>query len=323
MPYCRENLYAKKGISSIAKTFSLTLALLKILLAHRRNISVCHVFCTSDKAFLRDAWLILLCRAFKLQVVAHLHSKTHSEYFVKKSRIFFLAKTMNQCRKVAVLSPKHLDFFEAYITKDRMFIFENFVFTSDFDCIKEKKSKTDFLYVGRLTIQKGFKDLLLAVKIIAGTHPTSSIIIHCLGAAEDEDRQIEINKQASKFSSLQLHGSTVDETKIAFFKRCSALIFPSHLENSPVVLKEAMAAKMYIVASNLAENMEVLKDYPAKSFFNVGDHEMLAREILSAAIHPSKLNDMLRLAQNGIVIDNNHALNSLIKNQIISDESSR
>jgi glycosyltransferase involved in cell wall biosynthesis len=150
-----------------------------------------------------------------------------------------------------------------------------------FDCKIEEK-RAEFLYVGRLSEKKGFFDLLKSIKLLK--NKGIRLRFHILGIAENEktDSTIKTFIEEEGISDyLIFHGLKYGSEKYLLFKRCKYFIFPSHFENSPVVLKEAIASKMVIIASNIDANRNVLKDLGDCCLFKKGDSNDLANQIIS------------------------------------------
>jgi len=58
------------------------------------------------------------------------------------------------------------------------------------------------------------------------------------------------------------------------------LIFPSHFENSPVVLKEAICAEMPIISSDIDANKNILSRIGNNIFFETKNSTNLAEAII-------------------------------------------
>ena len=193
-----------------------------------------------------------------------------------------------------------------------MEVIENFVDYKLFNCSIETKEK-EFLYVGRLSEKKGFFDLLKSIEILK--NEGLNIVIHVLGLPDNDDTQQNIERMVKKMNLeeyLVFHGNTYGKAKHKLFKRCRYFIFPSQFENSPVVLKEAIASKMVIIASNIEANklvLDVMTDY---SYFEMGNYKDLSRLIAKCFFDEAFSMNSMNKASKIKIYDKNIAKNKLI-----------
>ena len=268
-----EDLYCRRGIANVKHLLGNIKCALRYIRAS--NIRIVNLFATSNIAFLRDALLILLFKLHGKRVIVHFHSKKQGEFFLNRFSISFISAVFRIVDKIIVLSPDHYAHFSSFFPVDKMEILENFVDTDCYACEKKDKKK-EFLYVGRLSERKGFFDLLSAIKQIKDDGYT--LIVNIIGVAENDATQKTIDAQIEKdgtSSMFVFHGYRIGEEKFRLFRRCKFLVFPSHFENSPVVLKEAMAAKMKVVLTSLDANKTVMLDYPDLIYTVPGDPRSL------------------------------------------------
>lgn len=110
------------------------------------------------------------------------------------------------------------------------------------------------LFVGRLSKQKNIVELLKALKITK-RRATLDII------GDGEERQI-VQKTIKKLGlkNVTMHGRLSREAVLPFYKTCHALIMPSLYEAQPLVLLEAMAARIPIIGTNVIGVAEHIKN---------------------------------------------------------------
>src|SRR5690606_37744940 len=136
------------------------------LFLRRMRPDVVNVFVISGPSILRDIIFLMIIKAFRFPAIIHFHSKIQGEFALTPRRLRFLSYVF-KCfsKKVLVLSEFHLSFFSRYFGIDNCAVLENFVRYEDYSCSIDQKSDR-FLYVGRLTKEKGFFDLLEALRIL-------------------------------------------------------------------------------------------------------------------------------------------------------------
>jgi glycosyltransferase involved in cell wall biosynthesis len=115
-------------------------------------------------------------------------------------------------------------------------------------------STLKFIYVGRITYIKGLKLLLEALLKIKG----KKIILHVYGQPTEDSYYAECSDMISKSAhDIVLKGVFKNEEAVNVLCRYDALILPSvSSEMSALVIQEAFAAKIPVIASDFAGNAE-------------------------------------------------------------------
>lgn len=283
----RENLYRSCPWENILNEFKKIRKLRNFLKVQQPKVA--NIFVTSGYSIFRDCIYLIVLKWFRIPTIIHFHSKKQGEFALKTKRLKLLGKFFNHfADKIILLSQDHYTFFTNYFPLAKCFIIENFVTYSNYSCeIKEKGE--EFLFVGRLTKEKGFFDLLEAIKILKSEHIQLKINVIGIASTENDEEIIkEIISKSNIDEYLIFHGLKLGEDKFKIFRKSRFLIFPSHFENSPVVIKEAIAAKMGIIASDIEANMLILSE--ARNFFlhRVGKPDSIAGAIKMVLKMPDK-----------------------------------
>jgi glycosyltransferase involved in cell wall biosynthesis len=283
----RENLYAKfpwKNVVSEIKSYRKLKATVK-----KTTPELANVFVTSSFAIIRDLFILRLLYKKNIPSVIHFHSKTSGEFALQPFRLKIVARFFNKyASKILLLSQDHLNRFQDYFDPSKCEILENFVDYKDFDCTIGGKT-SDFLFVGRLTEKKGFFNLLEAIRILKDTE--IQLKVNVIGMAESEESELAIRKIVEESGIavyLEFHGALFGDKKNELFKQSSTLLFPSHFENSPVVLKEGIAAKMALICSDIDANKNVLGKVLNPIYHEVNNPTALSNK-MKAIIHDSKM----------------------------------
>lgn len=272
-----EDLYKRKSLKNISHFAKNIFHLFKFIA--KNNFKIANVFATSNTAFVRDSIIIFILWCCGKKIIVHFHSKKRGEFFLGRFSIKYIALVFKFVQKIIVLSDNHYKHFANYFSPSKMVVIENFVDYELYKCEIEDKN-LDFLYVSRLSKQKGIFDLLNAVKIIK--EKGYSIKINVLGNPDNDETNKIINQKIEEYNlkdNIILRGNVFGVRKYNFFKKSGIFIFPSHFENSPLVLKEAIASKMAIIASNIEANKLILIDKGNTSFFVTGDAFDLANKM--------------------------------------------
>jgi glycosyltransferase involved in cell wall biosynthesis len=277
----REDLYKRFQWSSIFRDLRKNKNIERFIRKVRPDII--NIFITSTSSILRDFLYLKTIHKYNIPVVIHFHSKTKGEFALTPFRLKVTSYFFNKyAKKIILLSDEHFTFFSNYFGEKNCVVIENFVDYSDYYNDNEIEKKCDqFLFVGRLTKEKGFFDLLNAVIILKKRGIKYKFHVIGLAATDQQEKEvmnfIDTNQLREYFI---LYGAVFGNDKIELFKKSKYLIFPSRLENSPVVLREAIAAKMAIVASNIQANKNILKTRGNAILFEMGNSYDLAEKII-------------------------------------------
>ena len=124
-----------------------------------------------------------------------------------------------------------------------------------------------FLYLGRLSPEKGIQTLLSAARRLQGVN----IKIAGTGPLE-----LEVKRQAESLGNLDYVGYVHGQQKQDLVRGASAMIVPSEwYENFPISIVEAMSSGTPVIASNIGGLPEMIDDGCSGLLFEPGDAEML------------------------------------------------
>jgi glycosyltransferase involved in cell wall biosynthesis len=153
------------------------------------------------------------------------------------------------------------------VNGNQLTVVPNFVFDAN---IKVKKRGDFFLYVGRISEEKGVELLVKAFS----TNAKQKLIIIGDGPLKDdlENQYVSLN---TSFIGKKEKSEVMD-----LMGRCKALIFPSLCyEGMPFTIIEAFSTGTPVIASNLGAMADMIKDEVNGFHFNANDEEDLRRAI--------------------------------------------
>jgi len=163
----------------------------------------------------------------------------------------------------------------------RIAIKPNFV---DFDAPAEVK-RAGFLFVGRLSTEKGIDVLAGAVRNIKDTH------LRVAGTGPDATCLEGI-------SGLTALGALSGDAVRVEMSRAMALVLPSiWYENFPRTLVEAFACGLPVIASRIGALVELVSDGKTGLLFEPGNSQDLAEKMRWAQQHPEQMAEMGRKAR--------------------------
>ena len=133
------------------------------------------------------------------------------------------------------------------------------------------------LFLGALVKRKGVWDLVEAVARVAAERPDA--ILELAGSASSAELRRLIDTKAVN-KNVRFLGWIQDDDKLAAFGRAHMLVLPSYIEGLPVVLLEAMAAGLPVVATRVGGIPDLVEDGVNGFLIEPGDVEALSESIL-------------------------------------------
>jgi glycosyltransferase involved in cell wall biosynthesis len=114
------------------------------------------------------------------------------------------------------------------------------------------------LFVGRLRIRKGVEVLLHAMQRLGERDPNHRLLI--VGSGEHRDRLEKVVAKLNLGARVEFLGACEPERIPRLMAGARALVVPSIYEGMPLVVLEAMAAGVPVVASRVSGIPEVVQD---------------------------------------------------------------
>ena len=135
-----------------------------------------------------------------------------------------------------------------------------------------------FLYVGRLSVEKGLDDLLEAFNQVHAKLPESKLDL--VGAGPLEEMLTARVKSLGLELSVRFLGPKSVEEIGPLFVSSTALVLPSHSEPWGLVVNEAMCAGLPVVASrSIGATADLVRDGQNGYTFDAGDVQGLANAL--------------------------------------------
>ncbi|HSX39793.1 MAG TPA: glycosyltransferase family 4 protein [Candidatus Saccharimonadales bacterium] len=156
---------------------------------------------------------------------------------------------------------------------------------------KYQVDENSFLFgnVSRLTEEKGHNTLIQAFDLFINHasvkgQPVSLLIV---GGGTLQTNLEKMISEANLQDKIKITGIFDEEDKLKFYSAFDAFIFPSRAEGFGIVLLEAMAAGLPIIASNL----DVLQEVAGSTamYFSVGDSVDLSQKMLDLYLRRDNL----------------------------------
>jgi glycosyltransferase involved in cell wall biosynthesis len=142
--------------------------------------------------------------------------------------------------------------------------------------------KSTILFVGRVSRRKGAADLLYVAKRLSDRG--ASFLLEVVGRIEDEshwDMRHEIARLGLQ-TVVRLVGELDEDGVLAHLRSSSILLYPSYVDTYPLVILEASASGLHVIAYDLKGAEEILREFGSGRVVPLGDREALSRAVIAA-----------------------------------------
>uniref|UniRef100_UPI00315A2F34 glycosyltransferase family 4 protein n=1 Tax=Ruegeria sp. ANG-S4 TaxID=1577904 RepID=UPI00315A2F34 len=164
------------------------------------------------------------------------------------------------------------------------------VVVGDYGSSDEKRYGKNVLFIGRLSAVKGAPLLLETFAKVLRDHPAAQLTIVGDGddrAALEEHARVLGLKEAVRFLGY------CNQTEVAdLLRQSDILVLPSFAEGVPVVLMEAMASRIPVIASQVAGVPELVNDGVHGFITPPGDLNTLAQRLNELLSNPKRCEQM-------------------------------
>ncbi|MFB5759258.1 glycosyltransferase family 4 protein [Paenibacillus medicaginis] len=188
------------------------------------------------------------------------------------------------------------------------------IVTKEAEEIRKKlklESEFTFVFVGRLSVEKGLRELLLAFKETVKQQPNCRLII--VGRGQMSQEIDEFISQHDLKENVHLIGEIPHYEVIKYLSASDVLVLPSHSEGLGTVILEAFAAGIPIIGTTVGGIPEAIMHNENGLLVRPRDHVTLADEMIKIATDPEGYD---HLKQGAINSTNKYTWNNLTK-QII------
>ena len=215
------------------------------------QIACVHIHVARRRSFWRKTIFALAAFASRCPVLLHLHSGGFSRFYhhecnhLEKKVVRFV---LDRAAQLVVLSKGWHEILRPISTNSNIMVVTNFLEPSVHVHMQEERDNNTLLFLGLLNRDKGFYELLECMSFLCQEFP--SLVLVCGGKGE-HDRITARIKQLRIEQSVKLAGWLSGDAKHSWLSRASIFVLPSHVENMPMGILEAMRSGMPIVSTKV------------------------------------------------------------------------
>jgi len=242
--------------------------LIRTIVRARPDAALIHA--SSSLSFLRDWVFMVTARLAGAKVICHYHGTMHARFPSGETRSgrAIGRLLMSAAHRVIVLSPTYQrEMGKAWKRDDLVWapnVADVALFQRMSTCTPAPwlvRGDRAVLFVGRLSAPKGVYDLFDAIPRVIERHPEAHFVL--VGVAESDAMEPVIRAEAERRGiapRITFLGSVEGRDKAAAFVTSQMIVVPSWTEAFPLVIPEAMAAGLPVIATTVGAIPDFVKD---------------------------------------------------------------
>lgn len=243
-----------------------------------------------------DFWKHSIClgvsRGCGVKTVFHLHGGAFREFLNEMTplQVSVAKRVFRTADRVIALSSFWKEVLLRLMPPERIRVLSNPI-----DCARlapeprqTNPDRPTLLLLGRLGKNKGHYDVLKALPLVMDRFP--NVLIQFAGGDDEPDATNDLKRLADELGlaqNIEFLGPVSFEPKVELLRTASMMILPSYVENMPLSILEAMAARVPVVATRVGAIPEVLDEGKVGILIDPGDWRALAQSINSLLEDPS------------------------------------
>lgn len=257
---------------------------LRILVTKRPDVVYLSV-AENVPGFLRDLLFLLPSHVLRRRVVIHYHGAGFRSFFERAPKVlrWLMRLTLTSSRRIIVLGESLRALFDGLVPPDKVVAVMNGVpdvFSDDYAGPAESSGRITVTFLSNMSSTKGAFTFLEAAREVLDTCP--DVKFKMAGqwfSSEEYERGLNIAREMN--SSLDVLGPVGPEAKACLLRTTDIFVFPPiGPEGLGLVILEAMAAGLPVVATRRGAIAEVVEDGVTGFLADPGDTHAIAQSIV-------------------------------------------
>jgi glycosyltransferase involved in cell wall biosynthesis len=216
--------------------------------------------------YARDALLIALSHLFRRPVVVHLHGARFQPFYDESTKLerWLIRLTLGWAARALVLTPNLVSVFHGLVERERVRVLENGIpdpwpdTSSAMLEARRRRQPIRLLFVANDFAVKGAETL---VRVVARPE-FADLTLRMIGKPPSNvaAATARLASELGAGDRISLTGELTDEAKFAEYEQADLFLYPSYNDGQPLVVLEAMAAGLPIVASTVGGIPDTLSE---------------------------------------------------------------
>lgn len=192
-----------------------------------------------------------------------------------------------------VNTPTKEYFLKKGFSSKKILVVDNAISYKDITNSCSKEREYDGIFLSRLVERKGVWDLIPIWKDVVKKIPTAKLCV--IGSGPEMEGLKSKIEEENLSKNITLTGEVSDEKKFELLNRSKVFVFPSYYESWGIVIAEAIACGLHVVAYDLSIYHEIFNE----NIFTVkmGDMNEMSKNIIRILTHPRDYEQKLELSR--------------------------
>lgn len=242
------------------------------------RVDLVHINTPYQWAMVRDGLVIWLAWMFRVPTLLHIHGGSFPEFAAGLPRPIrlVLRTTLRRVTRLVAITRETQVFLETHVRGDGVVYLPNFVHVPAGPPRRRERSCSSpirFLFVGWMIRAKGVEELLEAASSIKDAE-------FVLVGPFSEDYEAELRDRIRAAGEhVRLLGPRDHAEVMQLYAEADVFVLPSHREGFPMVILEAMAAGLPVVATKVGAITDAVRDGIDGFLIDAKDGKALAERL--------------------------------------------
>ena len=273
-------------------------ALLGVMVAFRRPDVVYLPLSQGLWGFFRDAVFINLAWLTRRKILVHFHGSDFDKFYQSSMKAvqLLIRLSLRHIDLLIVLAENLKSVFDGLVDQEKIRVVYNGIDSRLFESNKRNPDTGNrtvkVLYLSKKSYAKGVYDFLRTIPLVIHKEKDVKFILAGDSVAFEEfpwhsghichtEKEITgLIRENGLTDVMEIRGEVTGSDKRKIFAESDIFVMPSYSEGMPLVILEAMAAGLPIVATRVGALPEILEEGRNGFLVEVGDYGALARRII-------------------------------------------
>lgn len=264
-----------------------------VMLVHVRPDVVYVPIAQNRLGFMRDALFLLPARLSSAAVVVHLHGCAFRDFYRSADFLtrWIIRVALAKVACAIVLGPSAVSQFDGLIAEARVRVIPNGVpdlepQSPDTRLEQVGRGEATVVYLGALTMGKGFADILRAIPLLSDMPGLRFVFAGEFATAESEVEAERLAAGLDLGDRLNFVGPVAEAEAQRLLRTSAALVLPArHVEGQPLVILEAFRAGTPVIATPKGCIVDTVRHGVEGLLVPPGDPAAIARALRQLLSH--------------------------------------